>query len=143
MSDSGPKATSSYILLVEDNPDSAEATIEVLERARYKVRWVNTAAAARAVLGPKDSPHAAPELMLLDLTLPDQSGIALVAELRKARIPVPPIIVLSAKTGIALREESQAMKAAGYLRKPFRIDELVGLVGSVLGEPTRPLSRQG
>ena len=140
MSNNGPRTASSYILLVEDNSDSAEATIEVLERAHYKVRWVNTAAAARAVLEPREGPLSVPELILLDLSLPDLSGPGLVAELRKDEIPVPPIIVLSAKSGSALREESRAVNAAGFLRKPFRIDELVGLVGSVLGETSRPLS---
>jgi DNA-binding response OmpR family regulator len=123
------------ILLVEDHVDSAEAMITVMEGARYRVRWATTAAAAIEAFGRSDGPERRdePDLILLDLTLPDKSGVELVEELRRTKPRVPPIVVISAKPVQALKDDARAIRAAGLLRKPFGIRELLSVLGNIEG----------
>jgi len=137
-SDRHALAAGSRILLIEDHADSAEAMIAVMQGARYRVRWARTAADALVAYDRHDGPErrSRPDLILLDLTLPDKTGVQLVEELRRTKERVPPIVVISAKPSQALKEDAGSIRAAGVLRKPFGIPELLGLIGNVeVGAP--------
>jgi DNA-binding response OmpR family regulator len=123
----------SRVLLVEDHADSAEAMIAVMKGARCDVRWVETAAAALDAFVRDSDPAASsdPDLILLDLTLPDKSGVELVHELRRTYRSLPPIVVISAKPSHALKDDARAIQAAGILRKPFGMEELLKVLGAV------------
>ena len=81
---------SKQILLVEDEKVFAEAVRKHLERAGYKVSLAGTLAAARD--GLKAGP---PDLILLDMRLPDGAGLELLAEIGAAQSG-PPVLVMSA-----------------------------------------------
>ena len=102
------------VLLVEDDADSAEALLMVMERAGYDGRCVDSAADALAVLRSDDRP----DVMLLDLTLRDLSGAALLDTFAKAA-PLPPTVVISASPERTLRDAAERLRARGALRKPF------------------------
>lgn len=108
------------VLLVEDDADSAEALVMVLARAGYEARTVDKARDALAVLNA--SPR--PDVMLLDLTLADLSGDALLHAFAEAA-PLPPTIVISAATERALNVAAERLQARAALRKPFGTDALV------------------
>lgn len=105
------------ILLVEDDADSAEALLLVLRRAGYETAWVDKARDALALLDGKRRP----DVVLLDLTLADMGGQALVSAFQAAA-PLPPTVVISAGNERTLHEAAEQLRARGALRKPFGTD---------------------
>jgi two-component system OmpR family response regulator len=117
------------ILLVEDHADSAEAMIVIMDRRNHRVQWVGTGAAAIALLD-RAAGAALPDVIILDLMLPDMSGVQMVEALRHSQNGLPPIVVLSAKPLATIRAEARTIGAAAFLRKPFSIDDLLTTVES-------------
>jgi CheY-like chemotaxis protein len=102
------------VLVVEDDTDSAEALLLLLERAGYQAGCVATASEALSRLaGPER-----PDVMLLDLTLRDVGGLALLDAFANAG-PLPPTVVISAAPERTLRGAAERLRARGALRKPF------------------------
>lgn len=116
------------ILLVEDEKVFAGAVRKHLERAGYEVGLAGTLAAARAALK-----AGAPDLILLDMRLPDGSGLELLAEISGAQAGAP-ALVMSAYG--ELEDAVSAMKsgAADYLKKPIDLNELLLNVEKVLAK---------
>jgi two-component system KDP operon response regulator KdpE len=104
-------------LIVEDEPQLRFALRRNLEEAGYSTREVEDGAGALRELG-----SFKPDVVLLDLMLPDMSGVDVCREIR--RDSETPIVVLSAledeKTKVAALDEG----ADDYLTKPFGMDEL-------------------
>ncbi len=128
-----PAGAGTRVLLVEDHADSAEAMIVVMKGARCEVQWAETAAAALRVFEREGiaARRDALDLILLDLTLPDKTGVELVDDMRRMQPELPPIVVISAKPSHALKDEAGAIRAAGILRKPFGMDELLNVLNQV------------
>ncbi|RKQ73038.1 response regulator [Oceanibaculum indicum] len=128
------------ILLVEDEPGLGEAVQEHVARAGHAVDWMTTLA---------DAEHAAQtvayQLILLDLALPDGSGLALLRDLR-GRSDKVPVIVLTARDRISDRIEGLNAGADDYLVKPFDLEELSARIMAVsrryAGDPN-PVLRLG
>jgi two-component system, OmpR family, response regulator RegX3 len=110
------------VLLVEDEDAIAEPLAEGLEREGFQVRRVATAAAAL------DEP--VPDLVLLDLRLPDRDGYDVCRELRQ-RSDVP-IIVVTARGEEADRVIGLELGADDYVVKPFGLRELVARMRAVM-----------
>jgi len=126
------------ILLVEDDDRVVAALTPALQRANLQVRRVATAAEALA------SHHDA-DLILLDMGLPDQDGLAVCQKIR-AESDVP-IIAVTAR-----REESRVVCAlrAGvddYVTKPYSLAELMARIDAVMRrfgkKPVEPISEVG
>jgi DNA-binding response OmpR family regulator len=115
------------LLLVEDDPDSAEAVSIFLKWEGHDVDWVNTGRAALDRLGSPQN-GATPDVVLLDLTLPDMSGVAIVEELARGGGTLPPIVLLSARTDPQLAVAASAVGARQVLRKPFELTDLAGAI---------------
>jgi two-component system response regulator RegX3 len=109
------------VLLVEDERSIAEPLVEGLRREGFSVTHVATGAEALA------APE--PDLVLLDLRLPDIDGFAVCRELR-ARSAVP-IIVVSARGEEVDRVVGLELGADDYLVKPFGLRELVARIHAV------------
>jgi two-component system, OmpR family, KDP operon response regulator KdpE len=109
------------ILLVDDDPAILRAVRRALEGYDYSVRALEAGAgtveAARKFR---------PDVILLDLVLPDTDGIALCAELRPQSDA--PIIVLSAVGDDAKKVQALDAGADDYVTKPFSMDELLARV---------------
>ncbi len=119
------------ILLVDDEPDVAEFGRFLLEQEGYAVRLASSAAQLWSALesGP------APEVLLLDYTLPDAVGQELIAQLLAAPGGSGRVIgVVSARTDDATRQACLEAGAWGYLHKPYGIDDLLLFVSSALEE---------
>lgn len=108
-------------ILVVDDDQSILATIhEILELEGYPVVAVSDAAEAlrRAV-------EVRPSLLLLDMRMPGMTGWELAAELRSRGIAVPILVMTAARDAQLWAEQ---IGAAGFLPKPFDLDDLLAAV---------------
>jgi DNA-binding response OmpR family regulator len=109
-----------HVLVVDDDPHIRGPVTEVLIEEGFAV--------ASAANGREAMQHIAedrPELVLLDLPMPVLTGWDVIRALHDAKAQVP-IVLMSA--GIPVRQEAARQHAAGYLAKPFALDDLVALV---------------
>lgn len=109
------------VLLVEDDRDTADAVRRGLVRQGYDVVW---AATGRAALG-----AAEPDIVLLDLGLPDIDGLDVCQELR-ARGEVP-IVIVSGRDSETEKVVGLELGADDYVVKPFLMRELVARMRAV------------
>jgi excisionase family DNA binding protein len=116
------------ILVVDDEESIRELLIRTLELAEYDVHAVADGASAvdRLRLAPCD-------LLIADLRMPGMDGLALISEARRLYPDLPVVII----TGFS--SESSAIDAinlgvTGYLRKPFRVPQVLATVARALGE---------
>ena len=118
------------LLCIEDNASNLELVQMVA--ARYWPQW-RFLAARNGDEGLEQAARHLPNLILLDLQLPDRPGDQVLAALHRnpptARVPV---VVLSADATVHSRERLLASGAAAYVTKPFQIGALVQAVNSAL-----------
>lgn len=113
------------ILVVEDEPSIGEVVALYLKRAGYQVTMARDGAAALEALG-----RALPDLVILDLMLPEVDGMEIARWLRERGDT--PIIMLTARREEADRIAGLEMGADDYVVKPFSPQELVSRVRAVL-----------
>lgn len=113
------------ILLIEDEPGIADTVVYALDSEGYDTHWVQT---GEAGLQLARSLH--PELVILDIGLPDMNGFEVFRRLdREISIPV---IFLTAREGEVDRVTGLEMGADDYVVKPFSPRELTARVRAVL-----------
>ncbi len=114
------------ILIVDDNADLLALLCEQLRGAGYgKIRTAQSCGGARAAFA-----AGQPELMILDINLPDGDGFSLFRALRaKADVPA---LFLSARDADADRLFGLGLGADDYLTKPFLMQELLLRVQHIL-----------
>jgi CheY-like chemotaxis protein len=109
------------VLVVDDHPDSAEATAQLLALHGHDTRPAHSCAEAL-----REAAVFAPDLVLLDVCLPDGDGFALAADLCRA-LPVRPALV--AVTGLSGQAERCLSEGFDHhLLKPAAPGELAALV---------------
>jgi len=124
---SRPKRT---ILLVEDERSIREPLAEALRSEGFETSVAGTAAEALELAG------QAPDLILLDVMLPDGSGFEVCRELRaSSRVP---IIMLTARGEEADRVVGLELGADDYVVKPFSAREVVARIRAVLRRTAAP-----
>ncbi len=111
------------VLLVEDNSLVTDALTVLLESAGHEVRVAGTA--ADAVARGTESP---PQLLLLDLTLPDGDGLDVLARLREAGSPPTLAVALTGHDDRAVRARCLAAGCRDVLVKPVPARELLARV---------------
>ena len=116
----------SRILIIEDNPRLAEGLVQNLEIEGHRVTTAIDATRGLAL-----AQAEAPDLIILDLMLPDRPGLMVLRELRESGCRVP-ILVLT-----ALGEEEDKVRglrlgADDYVAKPFGLLELLARVEALL-----------
>ena len=141
----GQNSSRVQILVVEDHEATAEMVVMLLEDEGYKVEWCDTGrcaieALSRVKLG-KSKP-APPDLVLLDLTLPDMDSVEMVKELHSTVGDLPPVIVMSAKTVGSVQQAAVLIGAMAVVRKPFHVEELLDRIETIL-EGKQPIPVQG
>ncbi len=117
------------ILCVEDEHLSAEAVRRALNYAGYEVQIAATAAAALEAMQAKR-----PDLILLDLLLPDVNGYSFIDLLRDYEdLDRIPIVIVSGCASPEAQSLGRELGARAYLIKPFTAQELIECVNGVLG----------
>ncbi|WP_301170261.1 response regulator transcription factor [Brevibacillus nitrificans] len=117
------------VLVIEDEMPIARLVQVYLERAGYEVHW--NAGDANAI-------HTfvtwKPELVLLDLMLPDQDGLDILERIRQ--YGSCPVIILTAKGSVPDKLQGLSLGADDYIAKPFDPEEVVARVQTVLRRST-------
>lgn len=113
------------ILAVEDEPDLALLHRLLLDPDQYTVAVAGDLETARTHL----VTLPLPDLILLDLHLPDGCGLDLCREIRR-RYPRLPIVILTAC--MTTRQEALSAGADVFMPKPFDLEELQAVVGRLL-----------
>ena len=108
-----------HVLLIEDDPLVASGIVAGLRLLGLTVDPVDTAAKARAALA---ASHF--DVCVLDLGLPDEDGMTLLARWRAQGRSIP-VLVLTARDALEHRVRGLQAGADDYLLKPFELEELV------------------
>ena len=124
------------VLLVEDERQLRDLVRSYLERAGLMVLSTGSGAEAISMFG-----SAAPDLVVLDLGLPDVPGEAVAREVRAAG--ATPILMLTAKSGEEDRIAGLELGADDYVTKPFSPRELVLRVQAILRRGGPATAEQG
>ncbi|MDQ6671742.1 MAG: response regulator [Chloroflexota bacterium] len=110
----GDRVAAETIFVVEDDQVVRRTLSKVLEASGYQVLVAATGADARAVLG-----QVQPDVIILDLVLPDADGLSLTASFRT--LTSAPILICSGRQGQIDRELASRLGAADFLAKPFEL----------------------
>lgn len=114
------------LLLVEDDPMIGASVQRGLRQEGHTVDWVRDGVSAEAALS-----SAVHEMLLLDLGLPDKSGLDLLAGLRRRGSDLP-VLVITARDSVADRVTGLDAGADDYLVKPFSFQELEARIKALL-----------
>lgn len=127
------------LLVVEDDSMIAEALCKGLRQEGYTVDWVRDGRAAESAISTE--PYA---LVVLDLGLPREDGIEVLAGARRAKNPIP-VIIVTARDALQDRVKGLDLGADDYVVKPFDLDELTARIRAVLrrhaGRPETVITR--
>jgi two-component system OmpR family response regulator len=107
------------ILVVEDNPALAEALTRALEHEGFAVDCTMSGAVAI-----QRAPGFEPDIVVLDLGLPDMDGMEVLKTLRRKRKTLP-ILILTARDALNDKVRALDSGADDYLPKPFEMPELL------------------
>ncbi len=124
------------ILIVDDEPNILGTLAPLLRTRGYEVFTAMTANAAREAIA-RDQP----DLIVLDLGLPDADGVELCREIREAHSV--PIVVLSARGAESDKVRALDVGADDYVTKPFGAEELTARIRAALRRSDSPTATSG
>jgi len=125
------------ILVVDDERELIDAIRDLLEERGYSVDYANDGIGALEIV--KKDP---PDLILLDIVMPNMDGIALLKKLKeKNETKDIPVIMLTVKDGQANRDLGLATGAYEYISKPYDSQVLLRQIRNIL-EKTGKLKRK-
>jgi CheY-like chemotaxis protein len=117
------------ILVVEDDPDQAALAELRLNMAGYQVHGVDLAKSLSRYLRQQKRP----DLLLLDVMLPDGNGFDILAQMRgRPEFSTLPIVLLTSRTELVDIRNGLALGADGYITKPYSKNQLAEVIGHVL-----------
>ncbi|MGZ3238538.1 MAG: response regulator [Burkholderiaceae bacterium] len=116
-----------HILIVDDDLDIRELLAEYLQKNGFKVSTAANGKQMRAALD-----ESSVDLIVLDLMLPGEDGLALCRDLRAGQAKAIPILMLTARSEETDRIVGLEMGADDYLTKPFASRELQARIRAVL-----------
>jgi two-component system, OmpR family, response regulator len=124
------------LLVVEDDPNILELLSASLRFAGFEVRTATSGSGALAAAAERR-----PDLVVLDVMLPDVDGFDVIKRLRAEGDRVP-VVFLTARDGTDDKIRGLTLGGDDYVTKPFSLEELTARIRAVLrrtaGEPTTP-----
>jgi DNA-binding response OmpR family regulator len=127
-----------HVLIVEDDPRIASFLAKGLGAEGYGTTVAATAAEGTGFLETMPEEF---DLLLLDLGLPDESGLEVLRRLRR-RDGGMPVIILTARAEVVDRVRGLDLGANDYVTKPFAFEELVARVRAALRTAEQPTTTQ-
>ena len=116
------------ILIVDDEPDIVEVLADRLEASGFDVRAVHNAPDCYTAVA-----EDAPDLILLDIQMPEIDGMEALVELKKNHSEIP-VLMISAASVAEVAHKALQGGAEGFVLKPFESEELMGKINGILGE---------
>lgn len=107
------------VLLVEDNQLLADALLVAVRKAGFSINHVSRGSSALTAIR-----TSSPDIVILDLGLPDMDGLSVLKEMRRQEF-LKPVLILTARDGIQDKVKGLDSGADDYLPKPFETDELL------------------
>jgi two-component system cell cycle response regulator len=127
----GSATLSARILIADDDPAVVESVSWVLQEHGYAVTAVGGATALLELVGRGE--ERPPDLLLLDIYMPDGDGVQLLERIkREPRWRDVPVLMLSSAPVEEATVRTLGLGAADYVRKPFRVKELVARIQAQL-----------
>ncbi len=124
--------TETVIQLVEDDADQSKLAELRLQLAGYVVRIADSSRALATAL----REGSRPDLILLDIVLPDGDGFDILSKLRaRPKYALLPIVLLTSKTDLDDIRNGLRLGADGYITKPYSRNILTEVIGRVLKQP--------
>jgi ActR/RegA family two-component response regulator len=119
------------ILLIDDDPGTMDTTGRLLQFEGYDVRWCDTADD-----GIRSAQQFRPDLALIDLRLPDRSGLEVLEAIRTTA-PATRCVMLTGYGGLDTAVLAMRRGATDYLQKPLIGDDLIAAIRRLV-PPTEP-----
>src|SRR4051812_13684065 len=119
------------ILVVDDEVGIRELLSEILRDEGYQVRLAENAGQARA-----QRTRARPDLVLLDIWMPDTDGVTLLKEWASAGLLTMPVVMMSGHGTIDTAVQATRIGAYDFLEKPIALQKLLTTVGRALKHGT-------
>ncbi|MBL6986537.1 MAG: sigma-54-dependent Fis family transcriptional regulator [Methylobacter sp.] len=126
------------ILVVDDEPDIRRLVCEILEDEGYQVATAENAAAARELKKSKD-----PDLILLDIWMPDTDGITLLKEWVVEETMLCPVVMMSGHGSVEAAVEATRLGAYDFLEKPLSLAKLLLIVERALEASSLQIENAG
>ncbi len=117
----------SQILIVDDEVGIRELLSEILEDEGYRVRLAENASQARDIRN-----RMRPDLVLLDIWMPDTDGVTLLKEWASRGLLTMPVVMMSGHATIDTAVEATRIGAFDFLEKPIAMQKLLATVGRAL-----------
>ena len=114
------------VLIVDDEKNIRDLLEAGLKFAGFSVYSVGTGAKAVSV-----AEKSKPDILVLDVMLPDQSGFSVTTKLRSMQIDVP-VLFLSARDDRSDKVTGLTVGGDDYMTKPFSIDEVIARINAIL-----------
>jgi len=112
--------TTAHILVVDDEPDIVSLMQEILEDEGFQVSIAKDARTARQIRQEKR-----PDLVLLDIWMPDTDGISLLREWQESGLTDIPVIMMSGHGTVETAVEATRLGAYDFIEKPVSISKLL------------------
>src|SRR5919204_5245390 len=135
--------TTAHILVVDDEADIRSLLKEILSEEGYEVDVAANAAQARA-----SRARQSPDLVLLDIWMPDVDGISLLREWSTSATDGCPVVMMSGHGTVETAVEATRLGAFDFVEKPLSLAKLLRTVERALDagkrrrQPSRPLPPQ-
>jgi two-component system nitrogen regulation response regulator NtrX len=118
-----------HILVIDDEPDICSTVKGILEDEGYVVSIAENGESARSIVR-----SASPDLLLLDIWMPDIDGISLLKEFTNEIAINVPVIMMSGHGTVETAVEATRLGAKDFIEKPLSLAKLLHTVQSVLSE---------
>ncbi|MEY3808004.1 MAG: hypothetical protein RI893_980 [Pseudomonadota bacterium] len=126
------------ILVVDDEPDIRRLVCEILEDEGYQVATAENACAAKEL-----KKSQAPDLILLDIWMPDMDGITLLKEWVAEETLLCPVVMMSGHGSVEAAVEATRLGAYDFLEKPLSLAKLLLIVERALEASNLQLENAG
>lgn len=119
------------ILIVDDDPDIVTAISAALADTSATIETANDGVSAVGIAEDKK-----PDLVILDIMLPQKSGFLVLEKIRqgKRRGEKPRVIMITGNQGRRHRQYAEALGVDEYLNKPFRMERLLELTEELVAD---------
>jgi two-component system chemotaxis response regulator CheY len=121
------------IVLIVDDSSTLRASVDfTLVEAGYQVVQAEDGAAALSVLKGYEGKESELGMIITDINMPNMDGISFIKEVKKTAFKFVPILILTTESQDSRKMEGKEAGASGWLVKPFKPEQLTGVVSKFL-----------